>query len=60
LIYRELRDGKGPSRIGYSAHWRADNDNPALASFSSCSGSVIFRLQPDFFVVLFQRRDPSP
>jgi DNA-binding transcriptional LysR family regulator len=33
LIYRELRDGAGPSRIGYSAHWRADNDNPALAGF---------------------------
>lgn len=32
LIYRELRDGTGPSRIS-SAHWRADNDNPALASF---------------------------
>lgn len=33
LIYRELRDGTGPSRIGYSAHWRSDNDNPVLASF---------------------------
>jgi DNA-binding transcriptional LysR family regulator len=33
LIYRELRDGTGPSRIGYSAHWRTENDNPALASF---------------------------
>ncbi len=33
LIYRELRDGTGPSRIGYSAHWRAENDNPALAGF---------------------------
>jgi DNA-binding transcriptional LysR family regulator len=33
LIYRELRDGSGPSRIGYSAHWRAENDNPALAGF---------------------------
>lgn len=33
LIFRELRDGTGPSRIGYSAHWRADNDNPALANF---------------------------
>jgi DNA-binding transcriptional LysR family regulator len=32
LIYRELRDGTGPSRIGYSAHWREDNDNPALAA----------------------------
>jgi DNA-binding transcriptional LysR family regulator len=33
LIYRELRDGTGPSRIGYSAHWRHDNDNPTLAGF---------------------------
>jgi hypothetical protein len=33
LIYRELRDSTGPTQIGYSAHWRADNDNPALASF---------------------------
>ena len=33
LIYRELRVGTGPSRIGYSAHWRAENDNPALAGF---------------------------
>jgi DNA-binding transcriptional LysR family regulator len=33
LVYRDLRDGTGPSRIGYSAYWRADNDNPALASF---------------------------
>jgi len=33
LIYRELRDGNGPSRIDYSAHWRPENDNPALAGF---------------------------
>jgi DNA-binding transcriptional LysR family regulator len=33
LIYREVRDGTGPCRIGCSAHWRADNDNPALVSF---------------------------
>jgi DNA-binding transcriptional LysR family regulator len=38
LIYRELRDGTGPSCIGYSAHWRADNDNPALASFLKILG----------------------
>jgi DNA-binding transcriptional LysR family regulator len=38
LIYRELRDGTGPSRIGYSAHWRTDNDNPALASFLKLLG----------------------
>lgn len=38
LIYRELRDGTGPSRIGYSAHWRAENNNPALSSFLKLLG----------------------
>ena len=33
LKYREFRDGTGPSRLDYSAYWRADNDNPALESF---------------------------
>ena len=38
LIYRELRDGTGPSLVGYSAHWRSDNDNPSLASFLKILG----------------------
>lgn len=33
LVYRELRDGMGSSRIGFSAVWRDDNENPALANF---------------------------
>jgi DNA-binding transcriptional LysR family regulator len=33
LVYREARDGAGPIRIGYSAHWRGDNDNPTLSHF---------------------------
>ena len=33
LAYRELRDGTGPSRIGFSANWREDNENPALVNF---------------------------
>jgi DNA-binding transcriptional LysR family regulator len=37
-IYREARDGAGPVRIGYSAHWRRDNGNPALASFLNLLG----------------------
>ena len=32
-LYRELRDGTGPSRLNFSAFWRADNENPALDSF---------------------------
>jgi len=30
LVYRELRDGTGSTRVDFAAHWRADNDNPAL------------------------------
>ena len=33
LKYRELRDGTGSSHIGFSAHWCADNENPALNRF---------------------------
>ncbi|KJC60344.1 LysR family transcriptional regulator [Bradyrhizobium sp. LTSPM299] len=32
LAYRELRDGTGCSRMDFSAHWRADNENPALSN----------------------------
>jgi DNA-binding transcriptional LysR family regulator len=38
LTYREIRDGAGPSRVGFSAHWRSDNDNPALANFLKLLG----------------------
>ena len=33
LTYRQIRDGTGPSQVHYSAHWRKDSDNPALANF---------------------------
>ncbi|MET4489002.1 LysR substrate-binding domain-containing protein [Bradyrhizobium sp. LA7.1] len=33
LVYRELRDGTGPTRVDFSANWRADNQNPALDNF---------------------------
>ncbi|MFB9266592.1 LysR family transcriptional regulator [Bradyrhizobium erythrophlei] len=33
LIYRELQDGTGPSRIGFYAHWGADNESPTLRHF---------------------------
>jgi DNA-binding transcriptional LysR family regulator len=38
VVYREVRDGAEPARIGYSAHWRADNENPALTSFLKILG----------------------
>ncbi|MGA7714062.1 MAG: LysR family transcriptional regulator [Rhizomicrobium sp.] len=33
VVYREVREGNGPSRIGQSAYWRGDNENPALLRF---------------------------
>lgn len=33
LVYRELRDGTGPSVLSYSAYWQNDNENPALKTF---------------------------
>jgi len=33
LVYREVRDGTGPSVLVYSAHWQHDNENPALGAF---------------------------
>jgi DNA-binding transcriptional LysR family regulator len=33
LVYREITDGTGPSRIGYSAYWNPKNNNPTLMSF---------------------------
>lgn len=33
LVYRELRDGTGPTRVDFAAHWRGDNENPGLVGF---------------------------
>lgn len=33
VVYREVRDGNGSTRIGYRAYWRDGNDNPALRNF---------------------------
>lgn len=33
LIFREVRDGKGPTRVGFVAYWRRNNDNPTLKQF---------------------------
>ncbi|MGE0678929.1 LysR substrate-binding domain-containing protein [Pseudolabrys sp.] len=30
VVFREVRDGNGPTRVGYVAYWRHSNDNPAL------------------------------
>jgi len=33
VVYREAHDVNGSTRIGYRAHWRDRNDNPALRNF---------------------------
>ncbi|WP_349643805.1 hypothetical protein [Bradyrhizobium sp. LMTR 3] len=44
LVYRDLRDGTGPSRFDFSADWLADNESPTL----------------DAFLRLLSERYPSP
>lgn len=33
LVFREVRDGNGPTRVGFVAYWRRNNDNPTLKCF---------------------------
>lgn len=33
LVFREVRDGNGPTRLGFVAYWRRNNNNPALKQF---------------------------
>lgn len=38
VVYRDVQDGQGPSRISYAAHWQANNTNPVLVHFLSLLG----------------------
>lgn len=33
VVFREVRDGNGPARLGFVAYWRRNNDNPILKKF---------------------------
>lgn len=33
VIFREVRDGNGSTRLGFVAYWRRNNDNPTLKQF---------------------------
>lgn len=33
VVFREVRDGGGPTRLGFVAYWRRNNDNPILKQF---------------------------
>lgn len=33
VVFREVRDGNGPTRVSYVAYWRNANENPALKQF---------------------------
>jgi DNA-binding transcriptional LysR family regulator len=33
IVFREVRDGNGPTRLGFVAYWQRNNDNPALKQF---------------------------
>ncbi|WP_431015429.1 LysR family transcriptional regulator [Bradyrhizobium pachyrhizi] len=60
LVYRELQDGTGPSRLDFYAHWREDNENPALKRFLSLLAERYPSPPPDWFVSPLQIRGPWP
>ncbi|MCB2057150.1 MAG: LysR family transcriptional regulator [Novosphingobium sp.] len=33
MVFREIHDRDGPTRVGFSAYWREDNANPVLKAF---------------------------
>lgn len=33
VVFREIHDGSGPTRLGFAAYWRRNNDNPILKQF---------------------------
>jgi DNA-binding transcriptional LysR family regulator len=33
VVFREVRDGNGPTRLGFVAYWRRNNENPILKQF---------------------------
>jgi hypothetical protein len=33
VVYREVHDEDGPTRLNYAAYWRDANNNPTLAPF---------------------------
>jgi DNA-binding transcriptional LysR family regulator len=33
VVFREVRDGNGPTRLGFVAYWRRNNGNPTLKQF---------------------------
>ncbi|MEY9495912.1 DNA-binding transcriptional LysR family regulator [Bradyrhizobium elkanii] len=48
LAYRELRDEMSASRIGFCAHWRSDNENPALNKLLNLLAERYSSLVPSF------------
>jgi hypothetical protein len=61
LVYWELRDGTGPSRIGFSAVRRADNEKPALENLLKLLAEryPLVRWPREPFEIL-QKRGQSP
>jgi hypothetical protein len=33
VVYREVHDNDGPTRLGFAAYWRGSNVNPTLTPF---------------------------
>lgn len=62
VIYRDVQDGNGSSRISYTAYWQRDNDNPVLARFLKLLEEryPVPSSRAADFAAPSRTRDPSP
>lgn len=67
VVYREVHDSDGPTRLDFSAYWRHENDNPALKPFLDilrgrypALGEKRSSLRPEDYVAPWQNPGPSP
>ncbi|CAH2404612.1 hypothetical protein [Mesorhizobium escarrei] len=60
VVYRDLQDGNGPSRISYAAYWRRNNDNPALEHFLKLLEERYPSTRVADSAAPFRTPDPSP
>ncbi len=60
VVYRDVQDGHGPSRISYSAYWQRNNDNPALVHFLKLLEERYPSLSPRTAEPFAPSRTPDP
>ncbi|PAP92022.1 LysR family transcriptional regulator [Mesorhizobium wenxiniae] len=60
VVYRDVQDDNGPSRVNYVAYWQKNNDNPALEHFLKVLQEPYPPTRAADSVAPLRTHDPSP